>query len=166
MQSISSGAKAFTALNNFCARATVLTIQQAMTKYPEMNAQRFEYNRAVRDSKMIPPVMEKLINPLIYQSPFLLIAVVSLFYLGVILISGLIVFLISNLFFTRSRTFMALVRIAVILLMIFAVLYAIRGTKVGFKGATIASFSIGATIGVWWSSLRITKKAKKNIEKI
>lgn len=140
----------------------VLTIQQAVAQYPDLNAQRYEFNRAIRDSQMIPPMLKGLIDPQIYQSPFPLMAVVSLFYLGVLLISGLIIFLIGKLIFAKSNTLMWVVRIAVILLLIFVVKYAFRGTKVGFRGAISVAILIGATIGIWWSSLRKTKKAKKH----
>lgn len=138
----------------------VLTIQQTLAQVPDLNAHRYEYNQAVLDSKMIPPMLNSLIDPHIYQSPYPLMAVISLFYLGVLFISGLIVFLIGKSIFAKSNELMWLARIAVIPVLIFVVMYAFRGTKVGFKGAASTAIIIGAAIGVWWSSLRITKKAK------
>ena len=139
----------------------ILSLQQTLMQYPDMNAHRYQYNYAILDSKMIPPMLTELINPLVYQSPYPLLAIISLFYLGVLFISGLVVFLIGKSVFAFSNKLVWLGKIAITLSMIFVVLYAFRGTKVGFRGATGVAIFVGATIGTWWSSLQISRKPKK-----
>ena len=142
----------------------VLTLQQSLAQNPGLNAHRYAYNWAILDSRMIPPMLMGLIEPHIYQSPFPLIAIIALFYLGVLLISGLIVFLIGKSMFNISNELIWMARIAVTILLISVVMYAFRGSKVGFRGATGVAISIGATIGIWWSSLQITKKHQEQLE--
>jgi len=142
----------------------VLTLQQALAQNPGLNAHRYQYNHAILNSKMIPPMLMGLINPLIYQSPYPLLAIISLFYLGILLISGLIVFLIGKSIFGISNELIWMGRIAVTIFLIFVVMYAFRGSKVGFRGATGVAIFIGATIGIWWSSLQITKKHQEQLE--
>lgn len=142
----------------------VLTLQQALAQNPGLNAHRYAYNWAIRDSKMIPPMLMGLIEPQIYQSPFPLIAIIALFYLGVLFISGLIVFLIGKSIFDVSNELIWMGRISVTILLISVVMYAFRGSKVGFRGATGVAIFIGATIGIWWSSLQITKKHQEQLE--
>ena len=138
----------------------VLSFQQTFTLYPNLNARRYELNWAIRNSKMIPPMLMELINPLMYQSPYSLIAIFSLFYSGVLVISGAFVFLIGKLIFTKSKELAWLARIITTLLLIFVIMYAFRGTKVGFRGATGVALFLGAAIGTWWSSLHVTNKTK------
>jgi len=128
--------------------------------YPGLNANRYRYNYAILDSKMIPPMLTGLINSLVYQSPYPPLAIFSLFYLAILIISGLVVFFMGRSIFTLSNELVWFGRICMTLAMIFIVMYAFRGTKVGFRGATGSAIFIGATIGTWWSSFLISKNKK------
>ncbi len=138
----------------------ILSLKQTIARYPGLNANRYKHNYAILDSKMIPPMLTGLINSLVYQSPYSLLAIFSLFYLAILIISGLVVFLIGRSIFTLSNELVWLGRIFMTLAMIFIVMYAFRGTKVGFRGATGSAIFIGASIGTWWSSFRISSKPK------
>lgn len=142
----------------------ILSLEQTITQYPGLNANRYRYNYAILDSKMIPPMLTGLINSLVYQSPYPPLAIFSLYYLAILIISGLVVFLMGRSIFTLSNELIWFGRICMTLAMIFIVMYAFRGTKVGFRGATGSAIFIGATIGTWWSSFLISKNKKIQIK--
>ena len=139
----------------------VMSIEKIIRLRHDLDAKTYYYHQLLLQTKLIPPILNGLIHPLVYESPYPIILVITIFYLVVLLFSLAIAFFLGKLIFPHSRTILQISRFSVLVLLILVAAYSLRGTMVGYRGAIGTTIFCGIAIGVWWSSFWTDKSKKK-----
>jgi hypothetical protein len=138
-----------------------MSIEKIIRLRHDLDAKTYYYHQLLLQTKLIPPILNGLIHPLVYESPYPIILVIAIFYLVVLLFSLAIAFFLGKLIFPHSRTILQISRFSVLVLLILVAAYTLRGTMVGYRGAIGTTIFCGIAIGVWWSSFWTDKGKKK-----